>query len=447
MGDRFHRAARDGSSRQGLALLKEATSRDLNRRDKEGMTPTLIAAEQGHLEAVKICVQRGGKCHSADAFGQTGLHLATSKGHYQIVKFIQKYYKDEFVKILFLLDNQEMTAKMLAAGKNDQRITTTLDRAEADLRQHEANAVAKAEKKALKLMAENKKRFETIVAKQKKKQQNDQLKQPVTRDKRQTVVYEDGVRKVALKDEDDFAPNKRKQSVFATIGKAIGTIKKKQILEGADFSDMNEINGTMTISAGNSNVLFKTANKKPAELATNGATNGGGGGSVNGRTDVRNIFDLPNDNDYEDDEYNRPMNPTAIFASGGFGQRIFFRQNTAILSQMEDIGGKDTGGGFIKPDAPSPKPDDISDDSSIDSDDDDDEEIDPLETFLAALNLTEYYPLFKKERMDLDALMVATDQDLHQIGLGKGPRIKILRSMDVRRRDMEVTTESGDTQF
>lgn len=74
-----------------------------------------------------------------------------------------------------------MTAKMLAAGKNDQRITTTLDRAEADLRQHEANAVAKAEKKALKLMAENKKRFETIVAKQKKKQQNDQLKQPVTR--------------------------------------------------------------------------------------------------------------------------------------------------------------------------------------------------------------------------------------------------------------------------
>ena len=45
------------------------------------------------------------------------------------------------------------------------------------------------------------------------------------------------------------------------------------------------------------------------------------------------------------------------------------------------------------------------------------------------------------------ALMVATDQDLHQIGLGKGPRIKILRSMDVRRRDMEVTTESGDTQF
>ena len=31
MGDRFHRAAKDGSSPQGKALLKEATSRDLNR--------------------------------------------------------------------------------------------------------------------------------------------------------------------------------------------------------------------------------------------------------------------------------------------------------------------------------------------------------------------------------------------------------------------------------
>jgi len=443
MGDRFHRAARDGSSRRGLELLKEATSRDLNRRDKEGMTPTLIASEQGHLEAVKICVQRGGKCHLTDAFGQTGLHLATSKGHYQVVKFIQKYYKDEFVKILFLLDNQEMTAKMIATGKSDQRITTTLDRAEADFRQNEPNAVAKAEKKAIKLMAENKKRFETILAKQKKKQQNDDLKKPVTRDKRQTVVYEDGIRRVALKDEDDFAPDKRKQSIFATIGKAIGTVKKKQILENADFSDMNEMNGTMTISAGNSNVLFKTANKKPTELGTSASN----GGTVNGRTDVRNIFDLQTENDYEDDQYNRPINPTGIFSAGGFGQRIFFRQNTTILSQMEVLGDSQAPGGFIsEQDNRGNAPDDVDSDDSIESSDGEDE-IDPLETFLAALNLTEYYPLFKKERMDLDALMVATDQDLHQIGLGKGPRIKILRSMDTRRRDMEVTTESGDTQF
>ena len=43
-----------------------------------------------------------------------------------------------------------------------------------------------------------------------------------------------------------------------------------------------------------------------------------------------------------------------------------------------------------------------SDNDSNVSDDSDQEDIDPLETFLSVLNLTEYYPLFKKERMDLD---------------------------------------------
>ena len=82
----------------------------------------------------------------ADALGQTALHFATSKGHLSIVKFIQKYYKvrtnpvsiryityyqfikDDFVKIIFLLDNQEMTAKMISTGKNDPRITNLLDK-------------------------------------------------------------------------------------------------------------------------------------------------------------------------------------------------------------------------------------------------------------------------------------------------------------------------------
>ena len=47
--------------------------------------------------------------------------------------------------------------------------------------------------------------------------------------------------------------------------------------------------------------------------------------------------------------------------------------------------------------------------------------------------------------------MEATDADLHQIGLAKGPRMKILRSMELRRQQMERTnldyTETGDTQF
>merc|ERR1712241_1551517 len=130
-----------------------------------------------------------------------------------------------------------------------------------------------------------------------------------------------------------------------------------------------------------------------------------GGGSVNGkRADVRNIFDLQSENDYEDDEYNRPINPTGLFSAGGFGQITFFKQNLAMMSQMEDINdqGKQ-GSNFIRGSgAPTNEYDDgDSDHDSNVSDDSDQEDIDPLETFLSVLNLTEYYPLFKKERMDL----------------------------------------------
>merc|ERR1719197_191265 len=100
----------------------------------------------------------------------------------------------------------------------------------------------------------------------------------------------------------------------------------------------------------------------------------------------------------------------------------------------------------VEPDDP-----DLSDDPDVYTDSDDPDDVDPLETFLAALNLTEYWPVFKKEQIDLEALMEATDADLHQIGLAKGPRMKILRSMEMRRQQMERTnldyTETGDTQF
>ncbi|XP_074870804.1 pre-mRNA splicing regulator USH1G isoform X1 [Carettochelys insculpta] len=55
MNDQYHRAARDGY----LDLLKEATKKDLNSPDEDGMTPTLWAAYHGNLEALRLIVSRG----------------------------------------------------------------------------------------------------------------------------------------------------------------------------------------------------------------------------------------------------------------------------------------------------------------------------------------------------------------------------------------------------
>lgn len=53
--DRFQRAARDGY----LDVLKEATRKDCNLPDEDGMTPTLWAAFSGHLDALRTLVGRG----------------------------------------------------------------------------------------------------------------------------------------------------------------------------------------------------------------------------------------------------------------------------------------------------------------------------------------------------------------------------------------------------
>lgn len=53
--DQFHRAARDGY----LELLKQATRKDCNTPDEDGMTPTLYAAHCGNLEALRVLVGRG----------------------------------------------------------------------------------------------------------------------------------------------------------------------------------------------------------------------------------------------------------------------------------------------------------------------------------------------------------------------------------------------------
>lgn len=49
------RAARDGA----LEILKEATKKDCNMRDEGGMTPTLWAAFEGHIDALRLLVARG----------------------------------------------------------------------------------------------------------------------------------------------------------------------------------------------------------------------------------------------------------------------------------------------------------------------------------------------------------------------------------------------------
>lgn len=59
-------------------------------------------------------------------------------------------------------------------------------------------------------------------------------------------------------------------------------------------------------------------------------------------------------------------------------------------------------------------------------DDDDEPETSPLEVFLAAQSMSELFIIFKREKIDLDALLLCSDQDLKSIHIPLGPRKKVL---------------------
>lgn len=59
-------------------------------------------------------------------------------------------------------------------------------------------------------------------------------------------------------------------------------------------------------------------------------------------------------------------------------------------------------------------------------DDDDEPETSPLEVFLAAQSMSELFFIFKREKIDLDALLLCSDQDLKSIHIPLGPRKKVL---------------------
>lgn len=68
---------------------------------------------------------------------------------------------------------------------------------------------------------------------------------------------------------------------------------------------------------------------------------------------------------------------------------------------------------------------------------DDDEAVSDLELFLACHNLTDVMSVLNKEKIDLEALMLCSDEDLKKIGLPLGPRKKILDAVAKRKMTLE----------
>lgn len=77
------------------ALDKEGTSVDLDAKDDYGFTALQLAADRGHLEIVKLLVNRGANIGVKDPDGLTAISLAEAADRGDIVAFLEDFLADK----------------------------------------------------------------------------------------------------------------------------------------------------------------------------------------------------------------------------------------------------------------------------------------------------------------------------------------------------------------
>lgn len=80
-------------------------------------------------------------------------------------------------------------------------------------------------------------------------------------------------------------------------------------------------------------------------------------------------------------------------------------------------------------------------------DEDMEPESSPLETFLATQSLGEFMPIFRREKIDLEALLLCSDQDLTSIHIPLGPRKKLLDACKRRLDTLDEPETIADTEL
>ncbi|KAJ3600904.1 hypothetical protein NHX12_031877 [Muraenolepis orangiensis] len=400
---RYHKAAIDGY----LDLLKEATKKDLNTLDDDGMTPTLWAAFHGHIDALQLICSRGGDPDRSDIWGNTPLHHAANNGHMHILSFLVNFGAN-----LVALDNDFHTAMDVAASRDRMECVRFLDASVSQQTTRDPRRVAALRKEAGKEAEKRVKLCEKV--------------------KRRHQSKMDKMYRGADGDE--------------SVSKAGtgGAASAAGSMSNAQYSKLIANKPSGSLSARVKGTLQSHFGKKDKE----GGTVPKGEGNVHyygsqGNPEFLDVFSEQDENREEaegglgeDDDGFPAQNKQSIFNRPGLGGLTFMKklgldteegpgdgnENLGYLVQNETLDtGDEDGGGGAGADLPWEQ-------DELGMDDELDEETTPLDTFLSALSLQEFAMAFSREQLDLEALMLCSDADLKGIRIQLGPRKKILEA-------------------
>ncbi|XP_072748861.1 pre-mRNA splicing regulator USH1G isoform X2 [Anoplolepis gracilipes] len=457
--ERFQKAAREGV----LDVLKEATRKDCNARDEGGMTPTLWAAFEGHIDALRLLVTRGGDPDKTDYFGNTCLHLAAARGHEFCVKFLVKFGCN-----IWSLDIDRHSARELAAINGCERILQFLDLAQAD---QELNNRKKSRLLREKAEKDAEKRLKEYMKKQKmaelraEKEQKKLIKNRVRSDS-EAMNELNSQRSGVL----TFKGRMKPSPTFSDI---VGTTTKRH-------GSTVEMNGKKSIRSltgvrRDSEVMYVgTYDTESQHIGRRGKISDVWGTLSKSQSTP----DLLGERIYDEEEEDREeenlniakdtaflQEPASIFNRPGFGSVAFRRAITSTLDnlpvtqmdvqvQNNNLPGNGSTNGSINSNKFSPNGhnEEISigsagslarrqsswDEDILSESEETDEEWTPLQRFLVANNLTSIQFILESEQIDLEALMLLTETDIAALKLPLGPRRKLTNAIANRKKVLSM---------
>lgn len=364
-----------------------------------------------------------GDPNRSDIWGNTPLHHAAANGHMHIISFLVNFGAN-----LFAQDNEFHTAMDVAASRDRMDCVRFLDAAASQQTNQNPKRVANLRKEAAK---EAEKRVK-LCEKVKKKHQSkmDKMQRGNTgsvSEASMASAFSNGGT-MSMSNVQQFSKLIAADKSGSLTARMKGTLQRK--LGKKD-------KGTLERSGGDGNVIFlkqeSGASENPEFV------------EVFSEQD-ENMLDEAEIGGFEDDDDSEEPGQIkqSIFNRPGLGGLIFMKK---MGLESEDIpSGNNESLGYlvqnelldVEEDAAGFDDDLPWDQEDLGLDDDEDEETSPLDAFLSAISLPEFSPAFSREHLDLEALMLCSDEDLKGIRIQLGPRKKILEAVARRKNALET---------
>ncbi|KAM6155621.1 ankyrin repeat and SAM domain-containing protein 4B [Rhynchocyon petersi] len=418
MSTRYHQAASDSY----LELLKEATKRDLNLSDDDGMTPTLLAAYHGNLEALEIICSRGGDPDRCDIWGNTPLHYAASNGHAHCVSFLVNFGAN-----IYALDNDFQTPLDAAASREQNQCVALLDKAAIAQNIMNPKKVTRLKEQAQKNARKQIKECERL----QEKHQNKMARRYSKEESRSVSSSQGTFSRSTIAS----APA---SSTFGSLSKGIKDTFKLKFKKNKDTAEQVGKEGR----SGQRNVMevFREVEEES---------------SFSGDFEDKLQFTE------EEDSYKQHE---SILSRPGLGN-IVFKRNTMLTPEDNSDSRKEWGlkisSEFLQRQGEAEADEDELDEEreengheeSLPWDKDEvvweEDAIDatPLEVFLQSQHLEDFLSIFLREQIDLEALLLCSDEDLQSIQLQLGPRKKVLMAINRRKHVLQNPGQLVDTSL